>query len=121
MPSRNGHGAKPERVALYMRVSREVQKEKESIATQDGFLEEYCKLYGHEVVGVYKDEAVSGTVPMHERPEGVRLLADAKAHAFDVVLVYKLDRIGRSLLVVVGTPTTGSERAVSPCGAPLNP
>jgi len=30
-----------------------------------------------------------------------RLLADAKAGALDVVLVYKLDRIGRMLLVVV--------------------
>src|SRR5215218_9251756 len=101
MSSINGYDAKSERVAVYMRVSSEEQKEKESIATQDGFLEEYCKLYGHEVVGVYKDEAVSGTVPMRERPGGARLLADAKVGAFDVVLVYKLDRIGRSLLVVV--------------------
>jgi len=84
-----------------MRVSSEEQREKESIATQDGFLEEYCKLYGHEVVGIYKDEAISGTVPMRERPGGARLLADAKAGAFEVVLSYKLDRIGRSLLVVV--------------------
>jgi len=101
MSSINGYDAKSERVAVYMRVSSEEQKEKESIATQDGFLEEYCKLYGHEVVGVYKDEAVSGTVPMRERPGGARLLADAKVGAFDVILVYKLDRIGRSLLVVV--------------------
>jgi site-specific DNA recombinase len=103
MPSINGHGPKDEaeRVGLYMRVSSEEQKEKESIATQDGFLEEYCKLYGLEVAGVYKDEAISGTVPMRERPEGERLLADAKAGAFDIVLVYKLDRIGRSLLVMV--------------------
>jgi DNA invertase Pin-like site-specific DNA recombinase len=100
----NGHGAgalPAERVALYMRVSSEEQREKESIATQDVFLEEYCKLYGHEVVGIYKDEAVSGTVPMSERSEGARLLADAKAGALDAVLVYRLDRIGRSLLVVV--------------------
>ena len=101
MPSVNGHGPKPERVALSMRVSSDEQKEKESIATQDGFLEEYCKLYGLEVAGVYKDEAISGTVPMHERPGGGRLLEDAKAGKFDTVLVYKLDRIGRTLLVVL--------------------
>jgi site-specific DNA recombinase len=101
MPSTNGHGSKPERVALYLRVSSEEQKTKESIETQDDFLEDYCKLYGHEVVSVYKDEAISGTVPMRERPEGARLLADAKTGAFDVLLVYKLDRVGRSLLVVV--------------------
>jgi hypothetical protein len=35
MPTTNGHGPAPgaERVALYMRVSSEEQKEKESIAT----------------------------------------------------------------------------------------
>jgi site-specific DNA recombinase len=105
MPSTNGHGrgdsAGPERVALYMRVSSEEQKTKESIGTQDDFLKSYCALYGLEAAAVYKDEAVSGTVPMRERPGGARLLADAKAGTFDVVLVYKLDRIGRSLLVVI--------------------
>jgi site-specific DNA recombinase len=103
MPSTNGHGSgnRQERIGLYMRVSSEEQREKETIERQGGFLEEYCKLYGLEVTGVYKDEAVSGTVPMRERSGGARLLADSKAGAFDIVLVYKLDRIGRSLLVVV--------------------
>jgi site-specific DNA recombinase len=101
MPSTNGHGGRPERVGLYMRVSSEEQKAKESIGTQDDFLESYCALYNLEVAAVYKDEAVSGTVPVRERAEGARLLKDAKAGAFDTVLVYKLDRIGRSLLVVV--------------------
>ena len=32
---------------------------------------------------------------------GTELLEDAKAGKFDVVLVYKLDRVGRTLLVVV--------------------
>ena len=44
----------------------------------------------------------SGTArPSNERPEGRRLLEDAKAGRFDTVLVYKLDRLGRSLLVIV--------------------
>ena len=84
-----------------MRVSSEEQKTKESVETQAGFLEDYCKLYGYDVAGVYKDEAISGTVPMQERPQGSRLLADAKEGALDSVLVYRLDRIGRLLLVVV--------------------
>jgi site-specific DNA recombinase len=101
MPSTNGHGSKPERVGLYMRVSSEEQKTKDTIETQDGFLEEYCKLYGRKIAKVYKDAAVSGIVPLHERPAGRELLEDAKAGKFDVVLVYKLDRVGRTLLVVV--------------------
>src|SRR3712207_817663 len=101
MSTTNVHGSEPERVALYLRVSSEEQRTKETIETQDDFLEEYCKLYRHEIAEVYKDAAVSGTVPMGERPAGRKLLDDAKAGNFDVVLVYKLDRIGRTLLVVV--------------------
>jgi site-specific DNA recombinase len=113
MSSPNGHTPKPDRVALYMRVSSEEQKEKESIATQDNFLEEYCKLYGHEVIGVYKDEAVYGTVSMRERPGGSRLLADAKEGYFGTVLAYKLDRIGRSLMVVVDAHDSLGESGVA--------
>jgi site-specific DNA recombinase len=90
-----------ERVALYLRVSSEEQKTKETIATQDAFLDEYCKLYHHDIAGIYKDAAISGTVPLAERPAGRELLEDATEGKFGVVLVYKLDRIGRALLVVV--------------------
>jgi predicted site-specific integrase-resolvase len=31
MPSTNGHGAKPERIALYLRVSSEEQRDRETI------------------------------------------------------------------------------------------
>jgi site-specific DNA recombinase len=43
----------------------------------------------------------SGTIPLHERPEGKRLLEDAKEGKFQTVLIYRLDRLGRSLLVIV--------------------
>ena len=115
MPSTNGHGTQgtAETVAVYMRVSSEEQREKATIETQDGFLEEYCKLYGHEIASVYKDEAISGIVPMHERPEGQRLLADAATGRFETVLVYRLDRIGRKLLVVVDAHDRLEEAGVS--------
>ena len=101
MPSTNGHGPQKERVTLYLRVSSEEQREREAIEIQDRFLDEYCCLYGLEVTGAYADDGVSGTIPLHERPERRRLLEDAKAGKFDAVLVYKLDRLGRSLLVIV--------------------
>ena len=100
MPSTNGHGAKSERVALYLRVSSEEQRDAGTIQTQRDFLDNYTDLYGQTVVDAYADEGVSGTVPLHERPEGKRLLEDAKARKFDTVLVYRLDRVGRKLLVV---------------------
>jgi site-specific DNA recombinase len=101
MPSTNGHGPKKERVALYLRVSSEEQRERETIEIQDKFLDEYCRLYGLEVTGVYADDGVSGTIPLHERPEGRRLLEDAREGKFATLLVYRLDRLGRSLLVTV--------------------
>jgi site-specific DNA recombinase len=82
-------------------VSSEEQRDRETIEIQDEFLNEYCRLYELEVVDTYADDGISGTIPLHERPEGRRLLEDAKAGKFDAVLVYKLDRLGRSLLVIV--------------------
>jgi site-specific DNA recombinase len=103
MPSTNGHGSSgaTERIGLLLRVSSEEQRERETITLQDEFLHEYCRLYGLEVAEVYADDGVSGTIPLHERPEGRRLLEDARLGKFDVVLVYKLDRLGRTLLVIV--------------------
>src|SRR5215216_1453682 len=102
MPSTNGHGSEAsERVALYMRVSSEEQRDRETIEIQREFLQEYCRLYGLEVAQVYADDGVSGTIPLHERPEGRRLLEDAKEGKFSTLLVYRLDRLGRSLLVIV--------------------
>ena len=49
----------------------------------------------------YADDGVSGTIPLHERPEGRRLLEDAREGKFSTLLVYRLDRLGRSLLVIV--------------------
>jgi site-specific DNA recombinase len=102
MPNTNGHGSEAsERVALYMRVSSEEQRDRETIEIQREFLEQYCRLYGLEIVEVYADDGISGTVPLHERPAGRRLLEDAREGRFTTVLVSKLDRLGRSLLVIV--------------------
>jgi site-specific DNA recombinase len=102
MSSTNGHDPKnAERVALYLRVSSEEQRERETIEIQREFLEQYRRLYELEVAGVYADDGVSGTIPLHERPEGRRLLEDAQRGKFNTVLVKKLDRLGRTLLVIV--------------------
>jgi site-specific DNA recombinase len=101
MSSKNGHGTEPERVALCLRVSSEEQRDRETIELQEEFLEQFCRLYELEVADVYKDDGISGTIPLHERPEGRRLLKDAREGKFTTVLVSKLDRLGRTLLVIV--------------------
>ena len=44
---------------------------------------------------------VSGTVPLEKRPQGALLLEDAKKGKFKQVVVYRLDRIGRTGLVIL--------------------
>src|SRR5689334_3404034 len=87
----------PARVACYARVSTEDQAERQTVAAQTEFLRRYCDLHQLPVAGVYVDDGVSGATPLDARPEGRRLLEDAEAGAFTVVLVYRLDRLGRSL------------------------
>src|SRR5919107_5150135 len=77
------------------------------------FLEQYSNLYELEVADIYKDDGISGTIPLHERPEGRRLLHDAKEGRFKTVLVYRLDRLGRSLLVIVDAHDRLQELGVS--------
>lgn len=48
-----------------------------------------------EITGEYVDSGVSGS--KDSRPALNRLMADAHAHRFDAVLVWKIDRFGRSL------------------------
>ncbi len=87
----------PARVALYCRVSTDEQAERQTIASQRDFLHRYCDLHGLPIAAVYADDGVSGAVPLADRPAGQRLLTDARAGHFGVVLVYRLDRLGRSL------------------------
>src|SRR5829696_10419955 len=101
MPSTNGYRGGAKRIALYLRVSSEEQRDRETIEIQDEFLDQYRNLYELEVAETYKDDGISGTISLHERPEGRRLLEDAKEGNFQIVLVYRLDRFGRSLLGIV--------------------
>ena len=59
-------------------------------------LREYCQRRGWEMVGEYVDTGFSGAKA--SRPQLDRLMADARQARFDAVLVWKLDRWGRSLI-----------------------
>ncbi len=89
----NGHA--PVRAVLYARVSTEEQGKHETIETQTHYARQQCEREGTPLGRIYKDEGVSGTVPFDQRPGGRQLLADARAGKFNVVLLYKVDRLGR--------------------------
>jgi DNA invertase Pin-like site-specific DNA recombinase len=58
-------------------------------------LQQFAVARGWQVAGEYVDAGVSGA--KDSRPELNRLMIDAKRRKFDAVLVWKLDRFGRSL------------------------
>ncbi|MEX0973992.1 MAG: recombinase family protein [Bacillota bacterium] len=102
LPARQGQPATPQpKVVLYARVSSEEQREKQTIQNQVDFYRKFCDL--HQIIdgGLYADDGVTGTLPLEERPEGIRLLEDAKAKKFDQVLLYRLDRIGRDPRIIL--------------------
>ncbi len=82
------------RVALYVRVSTSRQ----DLDLQLEELHRLAERRGWVVVGEYTD-VISGATT--RRPGLDRLLADAHAGRFDVVAVWKLDRLGRSLIHMV--------------------
>jgi site-specific DNA recombinase len=85
----------------YCRVSSAVQEERQTIQNQIEFAEKFCDLQGIKLCHIYKDDGVTGTLPLNERPAGNELLHDAKDGKFDLVLLFKLDRLGRSTRVIL--------------------
>ena len=79
------------RAALSARVSTSDQ----NTAVQLDELRKAATARGLTVVGEYVDNGVSGVKV--SRPALDRMLADVAAGAIDVVVVYKLDRLGRTL------------------------
>jgi DNA invertase Pin-like site-specific DNA recombinase len=81
------------RAALYMRVS--TKGHGQTTETQAVALREYAVHRGFEIIGEYKDEGVSGS--KDSRPALDRLMKDARARKFDVVIVARFDRFARSV------------------------
>ena len=83
------------RVAIYVRVSTAKQdQEGYSIPLQKERLIAYCKAKGWVVAGLFVDPGHSGSTM--DRPGLVNLMEGVSAGKFDVVLVYKLDRLSRA-------------------------
>ena len=81
------------RVALYARVSTLNQGQDTGLQLEE--LRQVAAQRGWIVSAEYVDEGVSGTKTT--RPALDRMLADAQAGKFDLLAVWKLDRLGRSL------------------------
>ena len=84
------------KAAIYARVSTTANQ---SVEMQLRDLRELASRRGFEIAGEYCDEGISGA--KDSRPALNRMLADAEAGKFNALLVWKLDRLGRSLVHLV--------------------
>lgn len=86
------------RVGLYARVSTLNGQHPEMQLDE---LREYANRRSWHIAGEFVDEGISGA--RESRPALNRLIADARQRKLDAVLVWKLDRFGRSLKHLVNT------------------
>jgi DNA invertase Pin-like site-specific DNA recombinase len=89
------------RAAIYTRVSTADQNP--DLQLRD--LQEYAVRLGWEIIEIYQD-AISGAKAA--RPGLTRLMADAVARKFEILLVWKLDRFDRSLVDCLNTSRSWS-------------
>ena len=92
------------KAAIYCRLSEEDRDKKHktdesgSIQNQKAMLLAYAAEEGWEVYGIYSDDDYTGSG--RNRPAFQRLLADAEAHRFDIILCKTQSRFTRELELV---------------------
>lgn len=82
--------------AIYTRYSSGRQTD-DTLAVQAQACKNYAKANDYHVVSVYSDAATSGTSE-YRRTQFLQMIEDAKEGHFSAVIVYKWDRMGRSLI-----------------------
>src|SRR5215471_15909394 len=92
MPNIKADGLRPV-CALYMRVS--TRGHGQTTDTQAVALREYAQRRGLEIAAEYRDEGISGS--KDSRPALDRLMKDARARKFDLIIVARFDRFARSV------------------------
>jgi DNA invertase Pin-like site-specific DNA recombinase len=91
-----GHGSNKVRVGLYARVSTHDQQ---TLPMQLSAMHQYARRRGWVVVSETEDIGSGAS----QRPKRDELLVAAKRRELDVILVWRLDRWGRSLVDLVST------------------
>lgn len=98
----------------YARVSTDEQaREGVSVDAQVEKVRRYAELQELELVDVVVDAGVSGGKRLSDRPGGARVLQAVAAGDVQAVVVYKLDRLGRRTLDVLGVVEELAARGVA--------
>lgn len=100
------NGQKTKRCVSYVRVSTvEQASEGLSLGSQRQIIADYVNRNGYDFVGSYGDEGISGRT-ITKRPGIQKLLEDSKEDKFDMVIIWKLSRLGRSMKDVLSIAET---------------
>jgi len=97
------------KVALYFRVSTNLQ----TIENQRLELEKYCERQGWVIVKTYNDTGLSGS--KSDRPALNEMLQDAAKNKFQVLVVWKIDRLARSTMDLLNILMTLKNNGVDFC------
>ena len=86
------------KVAIYIRLSREDEKqgESESITNQREFLKSWVREQGYEISDIYVDDGFSGT--NFNRPSFQRMLNDIETGKINMVVTKDMSRLGRDYI-----------------------
>ena len=101
------------KVAAYARVSMETERLHHSLSSQVSYYSELIQKNPEwEYVGVYADEAITGTIAK-KRDEFKRLIADCDAGKIDIVLCKSISRFARNTVDLLETVRHLKELGIS--------
>jgi len=99
---------------LYIRVSTADQAEHGvSLDAQAKRLSAYAVACGLEIAAILREEAISGTVPLADRPEGRKVVQAVSSGQVRHVIVLKLDRLFRSAVDALATTAEWDKKGIA--------
>ncbi len=84
---------------VYLRVSGRGQIEGDGFDRQMLACQTYAAANGYEIVEVFREEGISGTKELDDRPALSMLFAALEENGIKTVIIEKLDRLARDLMV----------------------
>ena len=99
---------------IYLRVSTADQAEHGvSLDAQQERLTAYAIANGLEVAGILRESAISGTIPLADRPEGENLTQMVSSGQVRHVIALKLDRLFRSAVDALSTTAEWDKQGIA--------
>ena len=94
-----GMEQQPKLAFAYLRVSGKGQVDGDGFPRQLAAIEAYAKTNGLTLAKVFREQGISGTKELENRPALQQLLAAVDKRNVPVVLIEKLDRLARDLMI----------------------